>query len=155
MEAIECKYAGRQTELTGGARVVRCNKISEYVGFGRSLDARFCLRCLKGGWTEKAVDDEPELRAAALRALKARFLAGDCPRYGGSVDLTPMMEKIKALAGVDEARALFGDAVERWATVDQAIGGHPVTVIEEKAQGIAEHFGWQSVLPLIGTEKHE
>ena len=141
----ECLYG---TRLSEGGRAIRCQKLSEAVGFIVSICDGHCLAHQKAGGPEVPVEDVPRLAEVIKGVLQARLIAGDGPEYQGPnpVDIRDASIRLNWLLSDEERVRLLHDICDSW-----LVGGHPVELMEEKLLVVARVWDLEHELEVWAT----
>jgi len=123
---------------------VKCWKLTNEAGFVCSVTTNHCRVCdarIPIGMPEFGVpvQNSTVLLPLLKGCLKARLIAGDCPRYQAAnpVDIVAAAAKFKALSDASERTDLLSRAFQRQVRLTEADGGHPPELLAEKLEAMA------------------
>ncbi len=136
----DCPYG---TRLSEEGPVIRCQKLSEAVGFIVSICDPHCLAHQKAGGPDVPVEDVPRLATVIRGSLVARLISGDAPEYQdvNPIDIHLAAEQLKKLLSLSEQRQLLHDIADSW-----SVGGHTAEVVEQKLVLVAGTWGMEQEL---------
>lgn len=122
--------------------------MSEIVGFTCSVSKAGRDRRIAAGTWGKPTD------AQIAGFLRARLIAGDCPRFQkpNPVDMPAAFALYRQKAGDDKARSLLAEAFERQAAIPEEDGGDPIKTLVEKFAALAAANGMTATMDQIGEE---
>ena len=116
--------------------------MSQAVGFTCSCTAAWRDRCIADGTWERPPG------AAMAGYLKARLIAGDCPRYQvpNPVDLDSAFTLLRMKGGDAVARETLPLMFEHQAAIPESAGGHKAETLARKLTELAERNGMGKAL---------
>jgi len=141
----ECALCGG----TGKTKVevpgrVKCWKLTNEAGFVCSVTTSHCRVCdarvpMGVSGSGVSVRDSTVLLPLLKGCLKARLIAGDCPRYQAAnpVDVVAAASKFRMLSNASERADLFSRAFWKQTRLTEKNGGHPPEVLAEKLGALA------------------